>query len=319
MRFPFELKKNAEFDVVGFGTNAMDFLISVPHYPKFNSKVELIDYSQAAGGEVASTIVGLQRLGRRTTYIGRFGDDSAGKMGLESLRQEDVDLRFAETISGASTQIAFIIIDEISGERTVIWKRDAKLAYGTGDAPEAATESCRILHLTPHDVDASIMVAKRARASGAIVSVDIDDVFPRVDELLENVDLLFTSATLPPKMMGVSDAREALKKLQQRFRAAIVGLTLGENGSLALARDKFIRTDGFDVPGGCKDTTGAGDAFRAGLLHGVLADASVEKTMRIANAVAALKCRAIGARTSLPTPAELDDYLKIRSNPVKKD
>ena len=55
MQFPFSLKETAEFDVVGFGTNAVDYLITVPHYPEFNSKVELVDYVQAPGGEIATT------------------------------------------------------------------------------------------------------------------------------------------------------------------------------------------------------------------------------------------------------------------------
>jgi sugar/nucleoside kinase (ribokinase family) len=76
MQFPFHLQADREFDVIGFGTNAFDFLIRVPEYPAFNSKIELIDYIQAAGGEVATTMVGLQRLGATTSYIGRFGSDA---------------------------------------------------------------------------------------------------------------------------------------------------------------------------------------------------------------------------------------------------
>src|SRR5690348_10300034 len=121
MQFPFTLKDDGRFDVVGFGTNAVDFLIQVPRYPEFNSKIELSSYTQAAGGEIATTMVGLRRLGLNCSYIGRFGTDPAGEIGLRSLRDEGVDLTFAEQIEGAQTQIAFIVIDEQSGERTVIW------------------------------------------------------------------------------------------------------------------------------------------------------------------------------------------------------
>ncbi len=87
-------------------------------------------------------------------------------------------------------------------------------------------------------------------------------------------------------------------------------MTLGETGSLLLCGDEFVRTDGFAVPGGCRDTTGAGDSFRVGLLYGVLEGATVAESARMANAVAALKCRAVGARTSLPDRAELAALLK---------
>ena len=129
MHFPFSVMPENQFDVVGFGTNAVDYLIRVPHFPKFDSKVELTEYTVAPGGEVASSMVALSRLGFKTSYVGRFGADEAGAIGTRSLTSEGVDISFSETISGARTQVAFILVDDHSGERTVIWQRDEKLAY----------------------------------------------------------------------------------------------------------------------------------------------------------------------------------------------
>lgn len=310
MQFPFTLKKEADFDVVGFGTNAVDFLIQVPHYPEFNSKVELTDYHQAAGGEIATSMAGLQRLGLRTSYIGRFGNDNAGEIGLNSLRQEGVDLTYAETIDGAQTQIAFIVIDERNGERTVIWKRDKKLHYSESDVPLDAVESAKVLHFTPHDARACMRLAEAARANGTIISIDIDNVFDDVEQLLGSVDIIIASADFPAKLFGSTDRRSALRELQRQYDAGIVGLTLGEAGSLLLCGDEFIETPGFEVPGGCRDTTGAGDSFRVGLLYGLIKGETVEESARMANAVAALKCRAVGARTALPDRKELDSLLR---------
>jgi sugar/nucleoside kinase (ribokinase family) len=67
------------------------------------------------------------------------------------------------------------------------------------------------------------------------------------------------------------------------------------------------------VPGGCRDTTGAGDAFHAGFLYGLLKGDEIETSLRFANATASLKCRSLGARTSLPTETELHEF--IRGNP----
>lgn len=292
--------------MVGFGTNAVDFLIQVPSYPAFNSKTELTDYVQAAGGEVATTVAGLQRLGMRTAYAGRFGTDPAGDLGWQTLENEGVDMTWAERIEGARTQIAFIVIDEGSGERTVIWQRDKKLAYDEPEAPAEAAERCKVLHFTPHDARACMRMAARAKGSGAIVSIDIDNLFEGVDELLHQVDILITSAEFPKRLLGISDHRDALREMAARYGCAVAGVTLGAEGSLLLCGDTFIETPGFKVPDGCKDTTGAGDAFRVGLLYGLLSGESIEESARMANAVAALKCRAIGARTSLPTTGELD-------------
>jgi sulfofructose kinase len=310
MQFPFTLNESSEFDVVGFGTNAVDFLIRVPHYPAFNSKVELIDYVQMPGGEIATTMVGLQRLGLRTSYVGRFGSDAAGEIGLGSLREANVGLRFAECVDGARTQIAFIIIDERNGERTVIWKRDDKLHYSEADVPAEAVGSTKVLHISPHDTRACIRLAQAAREKGAVVSVDIDKRFDGVEDLLANVDIMIASAEFPRTLLGIDDTRRALVELQTRFGSGVVGVTLGEAGSLLLCNGEFIETGGFEVPGGCKDTTGAGDSFRVGLLFGLINGNSVEESARMANAVAALKCRAVGARTSLPDAEELDAFLK---------
>ena len=309
MEFPFQLKGGREFDVAGFGTNAVDFLIRVPGYPAFNSKVELTDYSQLAGGEIATAMAGLQRLGAKTCYAGRFGDDAAGAFGIESLTSEGVDTSFAETISGAKTQIAFIVIDEASGERTVIWKRDAKLSYSADEAPLEIVERSRVLHITPHDTAACVVLARRAKDVGTIVSIDLDNMFPGLEDLLPLVDILITSAELPRRMFGIDDHRKAMEAMRVRYGSPVIGITLGENGSLLLSGEKFIETAGFPVPGGCKDTTGAGDSFRAGLLHGLINGESIEDSAAAANAVASLKCRAVGARTSLPTLPELNSML----------
>ena len=310
MQFPFSLPENREFDVIGFGTNAVDYLIQVPEYPAFNSKIELIDYEQAGGGEVATTMVGLQRLGLRTSYIGRFGSDDAGGFGFQTLIDEGVDVGYAERIQGARTQIAFILIDVRNGERTVIWQRDKKLAYTRAEVPLDAVAQAKVLHLTPHDTEACLAMASIADKNGVKVSIDIDRVFDGIDELLPLVDIMIGSSEFPNAFLGIEDHTLALKELQTRFGCGIVGVTLGENGSLLLCGDSVIRTPSFAVPNGCKDTTGAGDSFRVGLLYGLLTGSSVEESARMANAVAALKCRAIGARTALPTRAELTDLMK---------
>ena len=313
MKFPFELAENKLFEAVGFGTNAVDYLIQVPHYPAFASKIELSDYTQLAGGEIATTMVGLRRLGLKTCYAGRFGDDQAGNFGLQTLTDEAVDVAYCERIAGAKTQIAFIVIDERSGERTVIWQRDEKLAYAETDAPIDVADAGKILHFTPHDARACLAMANRAKHTATIVSMDADNVFDGIEELLPQVDILISSAEFPENLVGIKDKKDALREMKSRFGCAIVGMTLGETGSLLLCEETFIETEGFQVPNGCKDTTGAGDAFRVGFLYGLLKGESIETSARMANAVAALKCRALGARTALPKIDELNELLAARS------
>jgi len=309
MNFPFSVRNRTLFDVVGFGTNAVDHLIYVPEYPRFNSKIKLNDHLRQAGGEVASTLVGLQRLAQKTAYCGRFGSDLEGEEGLRSLSDEGVNIEFAEVVTGARTQIAFIIIDKKTGERTIIWDRDERLQFTKEDAPLAAASLGRVLHLTPHDTAACIEMAKVARAAGVIVSIDIDNVFPGVDELLPLVDILIASVDFGEKLLNVSDPKAALSKISLQFGCGVVGFTLGASGSRFYCQNTYLETPGFTVPGGCVDTTGAGDAFRTGFLYGVLTGETVEESARLANAVAALKCRKPGARAGLPAREELTRFL----------
>src|SRR2546429_957490 len=108
VRLPFTIPEQNEFDAVGFGLNAVDHLIVVPQYPEFDTKTRFTRYEKAAGGQTATAMVALRRLGLKTAYAGRFGSDEAGRFGLQSLKYEDVDLDYAEMIEGAETQTAFI-------------------------------------------------------------------------------------------------------------------------------------------------------------------------------------------------------------------
>ena len=313
MQFPLKLSENKEFDVVGFGTNAVDYLIVVPEYPAFNSKIELENYTQLAGGEIASTMIGLRRLDLKTAYIGSFGKDQAGDFGVQTLINEQVNTDFLRQIEGAQTQIAFIIIDKNSGERTVIWKRDKKLAFAPEDAPLEVLGKTKVFHATPHDTLACIKMAREAKKNGAIVSIDIDNIFDGLLEMIPLTDIFISSADFPEKLLGIKDKKESLQEIKSRFGCSIVGMTLGEKGSLILCENEFIETKGYEVPNGCKDTTGAGDAFRVGFLYGLLKGETVENSAKTANAVAALKCREIGAQTALPKTSELLDLIKTNA------
>jgi sulfofructose kinase len=310
MRFPFTLPTNKQFDAVGFGLNAVDHLIVVPEYPAFDTKMRLLEHKQSAGGQTATAMVSLQRLGFTTAYAGRFGSDPEGAFGLKTLKEEGVNVDFAEVIEGAFTQIAFITIDVRSGERTIVWDRDDRLAYQPEDAPAQFGAMGRVLHLDAHDPRACVRVAAAAQESGTIVSSDIDNVYEGLPELLPKIDVLIGSKEFPRRVTGIADERTALIELQNRFGNALVGMTIGVSGAVVYCNGEFLESPGFAAPGECRDTTGAGDAFRGGFLYGLLNGEDIEASMKFGNAVAAMKCSALGARTGLPTRTQLESFLE---------
>lgn len=310
MRFPFKPPPAREFDAVGFGLNAVDYLVVVPHHPEFDTKLRLVAHERAAGGQTASTLAGLSRLGLRTAYAGRFGSDDAGRFGFEALSAEGVNVELAETIEGARNQVAYILIDTNTGERTVIWDRDERLAYSPAEAPRGFAARGRVLHMDAHDPRACAVVAREARAAGTVVSLDIDNIYEGLAELLPHVDVLVSSKEFPRRLTGVDEGRAALVATKALLRPdALVGMTLGERGAVVFHEGRFVETPAFNVPGGCRDTTGAGDAFHAGFLYGLLQGEEVEGCLALGCAVAALKCRALGARTALPVRQELENFL----------
>jgi len=311
VKFPFKVPANKEFDAAGFGVNAVDHLLVVPEFPGHATKTRLNEHRQGAGGQTASAIVALQRLGMRTAYAGRFGTDPEGRLGLQSLRDEGVDLEFAEVIEGARTQVGYIIIEAERGERTVIWDRDERLAYTADDAPVEFAGKAHVLHLDSHDPLACASMAREARAAGTIVSADIDNVYEGLPELLPLIDVLISSKEFPRLLTGIDNPRAALNEIKARYGCTLVGLTKGGRGATVLCKGEFLETPAFQVPGGCVDTTGAGDAFHGGFLYGLVQGEDVETSLRLGCAVAALGCRALGARTGLPTREELNAFLNL--------
>ena len=310
MQFPLTLADNKPFDAVGFGLNAVDHLIVVPQYPAFDTKMRLLEHKQSAGGQTATAMVALRRLGLKTAYAGRFGSDSEGIFGLGTLKDDHVNVDFAEVVAGARNQIAFITVDVRSGERTIVWDRDDRLAYKPEEAPVEFASMGKVLHLDAHDPPACVRMAEAARNAGTIVSSDIDNIYAGLPELLPWIDILIGSKEFPERVTSIADERAALVELKNRYGCAVVGMTIGAAGAVVYCDGSFIESRGFEAPGGCRDTTGAGDAFRGGFLYGLLTGEDIETSLRLGNAVAAMKCSALGARTALPTRSEMEKFLK---------
>jgi sulfofructose kinase len=309
MRFPLSVPANKPFDAVGFGLNAVDHLIVVPQYPAFDTKTRFLEHIRSAGGQTATAMVALKRLGMKTAYAGRFGSDPEGQFGLETLVQDGVNIDFVNVVAGAFTQLAFIIIDSRNGERTIIWDRDDRIGYKPEEAPIEFSSLGRVLHLDAHDPPACARLARVARESGTIVSADIDNIYEGLPELLPFIDLLITSKEFPYRLTGITDERESLIELKARYGCGVVGMTKGVEGALLLCEGQFIESASYRVPGVCRDTTGAGDAFHGGFLYGLLTGEDIETSLKYANAVAALKCGALGARAGLPTRLQLTEFL----------
>ncbi len=306
MRFDIRFPENKPFDVVGMGLNSVDHLCVVPGFPAFNSKMKLDRFSKQGGGQAATAMVALARWGVKTKYVGKIGGDDLGRFSLESIRDEGVDVSSVAIEAGAATQMAVILVDRPSGERTILWDRDMRLMYREGELQRKDVCCGKVLHLDGHDIRAAIDCARWARAEGIPTVIDTDRVDPLSSELLKEIDFVITSSQFPMAFTGIPDREKALLELRKHTPGFLCS-TLGHEGAMALIDGRISYFRGFKITP--VDTTGAGDVFHAGFIYGLLRNWELGDILRFANAVAALKCLDLGGRTGIPSLEEVDEFL----------
>jgi sulfofructose kinase len=310
--FSFPAQGARPYDVVGFGENSVDLVAVVAEHPTPNSKQRLQRFARLPGGQIATALAVCAGLGCRARYLGSFGDDALGVLSRESLSEAGVDVSAARIVAGATNRFAVVLVDARSGERTVLWDRHPDLTMTPAHVSREAVTSGRLLIVDCHDTAASARAAQYAKAAGVPTIIDVEQVRPGIGDLLQNVDAIIAAQEFPAALTGHEDLGRALESIGREFVGRLVCVTLGSEGSLAWCNGREIRTPAFPVD--CVDSTGAGDAFRGGFATACLrmAKGDIEDVLLYANAVAALSCRALGARGSMPTPDEVEQLMSPR-------
>ncbi len=289
-------------DVVGVGLNATDTLIRLPHFPAFDSKVEFCSAEILPGGQVATAMVACQSWGLRTRYVGKVGDDAGAQLQREEFARAGVEAHVL-AVQGCESQVAFVLVDGVSGERTILWKRDPRLALLPEELDRNWILRARILHVDGHDTAAAAAAACWAREAGIAVTADIDNLYPGIEALLENVDYLLASRNFPARLTGEKDLLKSLPDIRQRYGCRVAGVTLGREGTLAWDGSGFHYCPGYRVQ--AVDTTGAGDVFHGAFLYALLQGWPLDRQLAFSCAAAALNCTALGARGGIRPVAEI--------------
>ncbi len=295
------------FDVVGFGFNTHDHVCVVAQPPSADHKQRLRDYAQMPGGQVPTALVALQRWGLRTAYVGPFGDDAGGRAQRLALAAEGIDLSACRERRGIASQTSVVLVDAVTGARTVLWTRPDALALRADELDAGVLAAGRALLLDADGIDTAILAATGARRAGALVMLDVDEPEPRSDTLLALTDAAIVSERFARQYAGRDDLRAALRAMAARGPAVAVA-TLGAGGALACLGADVRHVPPFRLP--VIDTTSAGDLFHAGCLYGLLHGWDVEDSLRFASAAAALACGTLGGRTSVPPLAAVLELIK---------
>jgi sulfofructose kinase len=308
------MTKPSKVDLVGVGLNATDTLIALAEYPVRGSKVEYRSANVLPGGQVATAVVACQHWGMSTRYVGILGDDAAATLHREAFTRASVEMQIINVPGGASPQ-SLILVDG-GGERTVLCRRDERVALKPGDLDRQWIVNARALHVDGYDTEAATVAAGWARAAGIPVIADLDEVYPGLDLLLENVDYLIVSRDIPSRLMAEPGLEMALRQMQRRYGCRLAAATLGHEGVLAWDGKQLQHTPAYRVP--VVDTTGAGDIFHAGFIYGLLQDWPLERQLDFGCAAAALNCTAVGARGGIQAVETIEEFMAtgVRRDPA---
>ncbi|MCL6507527.1 MAG: ribokinase [Bryobacteraceae bacterium] len=305
------------FDVVGVGLNATDTLLLVPRFPPYAGKVAIEDELISPGGQVASAMVTCARLGLRVKYIGTVGDDPRGRIQMESLEAEGINLDDVQVRHNCANQSAYIVIDRSTGERTVLWRRPECLRLEPDQIRPEHITCARLLHIDGHDTPAIEKAARIAKSAGIPVTVDVDTLYHGFDRVLPHVDYLIASSEFPSQWTNESDPFRALELIQEEYGMRVAAMTLGAHGALARWQGRFLYSPAFVV--NCVDTTGAGDVFHGAFCYAVLAGMDLGEALDFSNAMAALNCTALGARGGIRSHADARALMRRAERRVHPD
>jgi len=296
------------YDAVGCGYACLDYLGTVPHLPELNTKLDLSSLTIQGGGPVPTALVALSRLGARTMFLGKLGDDEFGRQIVDGLKEEKVGVEVRVTPGGTSP-FAFILVTP-DGRRTVLWTRGTAPLLSRDEIDPEVIRSGRILLLDDIEISAGIEAARIARDAGIRVVLDAGTPRDGIEKLIGMSDEVVMAEKFPFRLTGERDYRQSLRAVM-KMGPKRVTVTLGENGACCLDGTAWIEQPAFPV--NAVDTTGAGDVFHGAYVFGLLEDWDIRKTLRFAAAVAALKTRRVGGRTAIPTLDEAMTFMEAGS------
>jgi ribokinase len=256
-------------------------------------------------------MVALQRLGVSTALMTGLGDDLEGEEIRRELQHEGVDIRESVTTPRAISRLVAVFVQHSTGERCFAYRPDTCPPFGwTLTKRNLITNSAALL--IDEASDASITAAQLARSSHIPVIYDGGWYNAKVPDLLCYVDIAIVSDEFVREWKPQIPQRQVLDEMSQ-LGATISVVTRGSQGCLVKCERGIFAFPAYQVQ--VRDTTGAGDAFHAGFIFGLLQRWPIYDIVRFASAVAAINCSAVGGTTGLPTLAMVYKFLSSVAYP----
>ena len=298
-----------KFDVIGFGALNVDMLFKVDKLASAEEESFIEDYKEECGGSAANAIVGLARLGCKVGFIGKVANDREGKIQLDSFKAEGVDTSgIVEAPKGRSGSVMGFVDRKgaralyiNSGVNDLVEPREIKWEY---------VSQTKFLHLSSFVGEKSFRAQKKllsALPEGVKISLDPGSLYAQkgfaiIEPIIRNSYVFMPNAFELEQLTGEEDFRKGADYMIA-MGVKIVAVKLGSKGCYVTDGQEKLTVEPFKVK--AVDTTGAGDAFCAGFLYGLIHEKSLYECGQLGNFVASRSVMVMGARAGLPYAKDL--------------
>jgi ribokinase len=294
----------SRFDVIGFGALNVDKLFRVNRIAAAEEESFIEGYSETCGGSAANTIVGLARLGCKVGFIGKVGCDKEGDLLLEDFCKEGVDTNGVIRVKHGKSGSVMGFVDK-KGARALYIDSGVNDTIPFDEVNIEYASQARFLHLTSFVGEKSFRTQKKlleTLPNTVKVSFDPGVLYARrglaqLEPIIKRTYILMPNAVELELITGKTDYCQGADFLVGRG-VKIVAVKLGGNGCYVTDGRERHLVKALKVK--VVDTTGAGDAFCAGFLYGLLGDKSLYECGRLGNSVASRCIMKMGARAGLP-------------------
>ncbi len=303
---------NAKIDeiiVVGIGDIDIDIYLRVHHIPGRDEKIKAEEVELHPGGMVANFLGCLQRLGTPCAFNGSLGDDEYGAMALAALKLIGVDTSGAVVKRDQKTYFCVVMLDD-SGEKALVVAPTNCMFPTPDDISLELIAQSHHMHTTAANMATAMKATNLAKKFGLSTSVDLEptmlDNMTGLMQLLANVDILFVNHFAARQLSKRDDIQEVAESILT-LGPEIVCILMGAEGAIVATSNEVFHAEAFPVT--VTDSTGAGDCFAAGFVHGYLQKWPLADTVLFASAVAAISIQHRGGHAGAPSREQVDAFL----------
>ncbi len=297
------------FDVVGFGALNVDNLFKVNRIAGAEEESFIQAHSEACGGSAANTMVGLARLGCKVGFVGKIANDREGALLVEDFRRENVDTGGLTRVKQGESGKIIGFVDE-KGERALYIDSGVNDRIAIDEVKQEYVSNARFLHLTSFVGDQSFETQKqllKTLPETVKVSFDPGALYARkgleqLEPIIKRTHVVMPNGKELNLITGEADYCRGADFLIG-LGVRIVAVKLGSDGCYVTDGRERHLIEAFKVE--AVDTTGAGDAFCAGFLYGLLKGKGLYDCGQLGNFVASQSVMKMGARAGLPYVKDL--------------